>query len=112
MSLSVQFITSNKLIFFYLNEFWLISGRSDSTTAGPIYSLVDHMNLDVVDILPQVHTLTGCDTTIKVATKPAALKTTNECGYELICFFGKTELTDEIISNAEKFLLKCISDQN
>ena len=29
-----------------------MSGRSDSTTAGPIYSLVDHMNLDVVDILP------------------------------------------------------------
>ena len=25
---------------------------------------------------------------------------------------GKTELTDDIISNAEKFLLKCISDQN
>ena len=27
-------------------------------------------------------------------------------------FFGKTELTDEIISNAEKFFLKFISDQN
>ena len=25
---------------------------------------------------------------------------------------GKTELTDDIISNAEKFLLKCISNQN
>ena len=26
-------------------------------------------------------------------------------------FFGKTELTNEIISNAETFLLKCISDE-
>ena len=27
-------------------------------------------------------------------------------------FFGKTELTNEIITNAETFLLKCIADQN
>ena len=44
--------------------------------------------------------LTGCDTKSKVSTKPAALKTANGCGHELLCFFGKTELTDEIISNA------------
>ena len=102
-----------QLMFFDLNDFWLISGQSDSTTAVPIKnSLVDHTNADVVDILPLAHALTGCDTTSKVGTKPAALKTGTECGYEILCFFGKTELTDEIISNAEKFLLKGISDQN
>ena len=89
----------------------MISGQSDSATAVPVHSLVDHMNVDVVDILPPVYALTGCDTTSKVGTKSAALKTVNECGYEL-CFFGKTELTGEIISNVEKFLLKCVSDQN
>ena len=69
----------------------MISGQSDSATAVPVHSLVDHMNADVVDILPPVHALTGCDTTSKVGTKSATLKTVNECGYEL-CFFGKTEL--------------------
>ena len=42
------------------------------------------MNADVVDILPPVHALSECDTTSKVGTKPAALKTANECGYQLI----------------------------
>ena len=90
----------------------MISGQNDSATAVPVHSLVYHMNAAVVDILPPVHALTGCDTTSKVGTKSATLKTVNECDYELLCFFGKTELTDEIISNAEKFLLKCVSDQN
>lgn len=27
-------------------------------------------------------------------------------------FFGKTEITDEITGNSEKFLLKCISKEN
>ena len=78
----------------------------------PSQSLVDYMDDDVVDILPPVHALTGCDITSKVGTKPAALKTENECGYELLSFFGNTELTDEIISNAEKSVLRRISDQN
>ena len=42
------------------------------------------MNADVVDILPPVHALSECDTTSKVGTKPAALKTANECSYQLI----------------------------
>ena len=66
----------------------------------PIHRLVDHMNADVVDILPPVHALSECGTTSKVGTKPAALKTANECGYQLIWLFGKTKLPDEIISNA------------
>ena len=45
------------------------------------------MNADVADILPPVHALTGCDTTSKIVTKTAALKTASECGYELLCFF-------------------------
>ena len=79
----------NQLMFFDLNEFWFISGQSDSTTAVPIQSLVDHINADVVDILPSVHALTECDTTSKVGTKPAALKTANKCGYELLLFFAR-----------------------
>ena len=87
-------------MFFDLNEFWFISGRSDSATAVPIHELLDQINADVVNILPSVQPCIGCDTTSKVVTKAAAVKTANECGYELLCFFGKTEITYEIINNA------------
>ena len=101
-----------QLMFFDLNEFWFISDRSHSTTAVPIHDLVDHVNADVFDILPPVHALTGCDTISKIDAKTAAVNTANKCSYELICSFGKTGITDEIIGNAEKFLLKYISNQN
>ena len=71
----------------------------------PIHDLVEKMSNDIIKILPTVHTLTGCNTTSKTGTKAAVLKTANACGYEHLCFFGKHELTNEIIYNAEQFLL-------
>ena len=44
----------------------------------PVHSLVHNIKTDVVDILPPVHALTGCDTTSEVGAKTAALKTANE----------------------------------
>lgn len=41
--------------------------------------------------------LTRYDTTSKMGTKAAALEATIECGYEPLCFFGTTEITNEII---------------
>ena len=61
------------------------------------------MNADVVDVLPLVYALTGCDSTSKISTKAAALKTANEWSYKLLCFIGKTEITDEN-GNVEQFL--------
>ena len=71
----------------------------------PIHDLEEKMSNDIIKILPTVHTLTGCNTTSKIGTKAAVLKTANACGYEHLCFFGKHELTNEIIYNAEQFLL-------
>ena len=66
-------------MFFDLNEFWLISRRSNSAIEVPMYSLIDHINADVVDILPPVHTFTGCDTASKVGTKAAAAQHEISC---------------------------------
>ena len=63
------------------------------------------MSNNIIKILPTVHTLTGSDTTSKIGTKAAVLKTANACGYKYLCFFGKHELTNEIIYNTEPFLL-------
>ena len=52
----------------------MISGRHNETTVVPIHNLVDHFGSALVEILPAVHALTGCDTTSKVSTKSRALK--------------------------------------
>ena len=51
------------------------------------------------------------DATSKIDTKVAVLKTANPCGYERLNFFGKHELRNEMIYNAEQFLLRCISNE-
>ena len=62
----------------------------------------------VVEVLPAVHAFTGCDTTSKVGTKLSALQTAEKYGYELLSSFGTSDITDEMIKNAEKFLVRCI----
>ena len=76
-----------------------------------IHDLVEKMSVDIIEILPGVPALTTCDTTSKIGTKTAALKTANTCGYEHLCFFGKHELTNEMIYNAKQFLLRCILNE-
>ena len=88
----------HKLMPFDLNDFWAISE----------INLVNLFGCDVVDILPAVHALTGCDTTSKVGTKSKALKTAISCG-NLVQTFGKDEINDEMIVDAEQFLVKCVS---
>ena len=101
----------SQLVYFGLNEFWFVSGRRNSLTIVPIHDLVKKISTDIIEILPAVHTLTGCDTTNKIGTKATALKTGNACGYEHLCFFGKHELMNEMIYNTRQFVLRCISNE-
>ena len=102
----------NQLIYFGLNELWFLTGKSISKCFIPIHDLVNTMDSDVIDILPAVHALTGCDTTSKVGTKASALKQASKCGYKLLYSFGKEDISDSMMSNAEKFLLKCLSSSD
>ena len=70
----------SQFVYFGLNEFWFVSGRSNSLTIVPIHDLVEKMSANIIGILPAVHVLTGCDTTSKIGRKAAALKTANACG--------------------------------
>ena len=91
-----------QLIYFGLKEFWIVSGQSKARTVVQIHMLVDSMNDDVIGILPAVHVLTGSDTSSKIGTKVKALKAAETHGNELLCFFGKSELTENMIDDAEK----------
>ena len=57
-----------------LQQLWVKGGGGDSTRYIPIHALALTVRADLCKVLPTVHTLTGCDYTSKVGTKPAALK--------------------------------------
>ena len=51
----------------------------------------------------------GCDTTSKVGTKYSALRAAGKIVYSLLNHFGKYDLAQEMIYQAEMFLIECIS---
>ena len=92
-----------------LEELWVINGQGNSSRAVPVHNLVRLMKSGVVDVLPAVHALSGCDTTSKVGTKKSALQTAEETGHEQLHSFGKLPLLNGMVSAAEKFLVDCVS---
>ena len=84
----------SRWIYSGLNELWTISGKSVSITFTPVHKLVNVMDSNVIDVLPAVHTLTGCDTTSKVGTKSATFQAAN------------VAITYCILLENQKFLIK------
>ena len=62
----------------------------------------------LVEVLPAIHALNGCDTANKVSTKSRAVREKADY-YQLLYEFDRDALSDEMIADAEKFLLKCIT---
>lgn len=56
-----------------LVELWMRAGVGDSTRYIPLHTLAQKIG-PLCDVLPAVHSLTGCDTTSKFGTKAGALK--------------------------------------
>ena len=94
---------------FNLKELWVLGSQGATRRAVPVHNLVAAMDPRVVDVLPAVHSLSGCDTTSKVSTKKSALKVAS-LRSDLLEGFGQGPLTENMISSAEKFLVGCISD--
>ena len=96
------------LKYFDMEELWLVSDRGNSIAFFPIHDLANDLDSDLVEVLPAIHALTGCDTASKVGTKSRAVREGAGC-YHLLYAFGSDALSDEMIADAEKFLLKCIT---
>ena len=92
-----------------LDELWIISGKEDSIKVALVHTIVNNIDNSVIDVLPAVHALKGYDTTSKAGIKSTAFQAAMKCGYELLCLFGKSEVSDKMISLKEKFLVGCIS---
>ena len=94
---------------FNLKELWALGGQGATRRAVPVHNLVAAIDPCVVDVLPAVHSLSGCDTTCKVSTKKSALKVAS-LRSDLLENFRQGPLTENMISSAEKLLVGCISD--
>ena len=93
----------------HFSEFWIINGKCDSSKVTPVNTIVNNMDKSVVNVLPVVNALKGCDTISKAGTKSAAFQAAMKCGYELFYPFGKSEISDQMILSVEKVLVKRIS---
>ena len=89
----------------------LSQGKSNDRKSIPLQKTLELLDPDVVDILPALHALTGCDSTSKVA-KLSAVRLAREGGNSLLHSFGRGTFTDEILYDSEKFLVKCISPKS
>ena len=97
-----------KLKCFDLEELWFVSGWGNSRTFFPIHGLTNDLDSDLVEVLPAINALTGWDTASKVGAKSRAVREGADC-YHLLYAFGTDALSNEMIADTEKFLLKCIT---
>ena len=62
-----------------MEELSVVSGRGNSRTFFPIHDLTNDLELDLVEVLPAIHALTGYDTASKVGTKSRAVREGADC---------------------------------
>ena len=92
-----------------LRELWLIRNSGVRRSILPLHDICSALGNDLIKCLPAVHSLTGCDTTSKIATKYAALKAVQKPeNSSLLLDFNSPRLTESIIEMAETFLVKCL----
>ena len=90
----------------------VLSGRGLTKGAVRFHRIVAVLDISVIDVLPAIHALTGCDTTNTIGTKRAALKLGETGRSEILISFGKEPLTWDVTEAAEKFFVGCISNKS
>ena len=74
----------------------MICGKHETSRAVSLHEVTSKLEKTVIDVSPALHALTGCDTTIKICDKKAALKTTETGIVENLVSFGKTPINADI----------------
>lgn len=70
--------------------------------------MLQSLNGYIIDSLPAAQSLTGCDTVAKIGTKASRIKIL-ESNEEMLKSFGKDVLDEEMISDAETFLINVVA---
>ena len=78
---------------FGLQELWLIRNSGMRRVILPLHDICSALGNDLIECLPAIHALTGCDTTSKIATKSAALNAVQKPGsFSLVLDLNSPEL--------------------
>ena len=91
-----------------LKKLWTLSGKGHTTQYLPVHNICEVVENQVIKRLPAIHSLSGCDTTSKVGTKHTALMRAKDYAY-LLEDFGKEDLSDVMLENAEEYLTRVLS---
>lgn len=67
----------------------IVRGSGKSREVIPLNKLLDDIGIEIAQVLPGLHSLSGCDTVSKVGSKTAILKYIQDCTTALIQDFGK-----------------------
>jgi len=86
-----------------LQKLFVKLGNRKSRNTVPVHLLVDQLNNNLVSCLPAIHALSGCDSTSKVRSTLSGMKASVDLS--LLEGFGAEELSAQMMSNAEKFLV-------
>ena len=97
-----------KLKYFDVEELWFVSARRNSRILFRIHDLANDLDSNLAEVLPAIHALTGFDTARKYGRKSRAVREGTDW-YHLLYAFGRDALSDEMIADCEKLLLKCIT---
>ena len=65
-------------------------------------------SVELVEMLPGIHALTGCDTASKVGTKKKTINAMMKEEHQQLRNFGICDLDKEMVTAAEKFLIDCM----
>ena len=90
-----------------LKELWIKAGVGETTRFVPVHSLAASCGVDYCQVLPAIHSLTGCDYTSKVGTKHAAVKV-NAVKY-LKGFGRSASLSEDIEADSEAYLVQMLN---
>ena len=88
-----------------LEELWIKTGTVDSSRYVPIHTLAAQLGQELCQVLPAVHSLTGCDYCSKFGTKLSSLKANPEA---YLKDFGTMNDIEKQIALPEEYLVKVV----
>ena len=74
MFLFALYTITKKRMYFGPEELWFVTKSSTSKTFVSVQEAVDILESDLIEVLPVVHALTGCDSSSVIASKKSALR--------------------------------------
>ena len=86
-----------------------MGGRRSTRKVVPLHLLSKELDPLLIECLPAIHAITGCDTTSKVAAKTSIFSKSTDLN--LIKDFGKRMLTTAMLKKAETFILQLLGKE-